>query len=821
MMSAGNATERRRLELSGVVQGVGFRPFVHRLATGLGLSGTVTNVDGRVVVEVEGGAESLASFERRIVDDAPPTARIASLRSVLETGTRSGTATGAGAAAEHSGFSILDSGSTIDTSPAERAFVPPDVATCDRCIAELNDPADRRFGHPFITCTNCGPRFTIIRDLPYDRPATTMSGFDMCAACEAEYTDPGDRRFHAQPIACRDCGPTLEWIPTAPSGDPQPDDPIAAAARCLADGGIVAIKGLGGFHIGCQADDDEAVLELRRRKRRPDKPFAVLVADLAMARTLAHVSEAEAELLTSPARPIVLCRARDDADGLAVVSRSVAPGNPLIGVMIAYTPVHHLLFGCPVDGDADGRRRLGPLVMTSGNLGGEPIAHDDVDALGRLGPLVDGFLTNDRPIHLPCDDSVMRIVDGHPMPIRRARGHAPMPIAIPVDAGHDTERSVLAVGGELKNAFCLAAGDHAWMSQHIGDMENLETLEAFTASVERFTAFYDVRPAIVAADPHPAYLSSGWARTNHGDRVVEVQHHHAHVAAVMAEHGLVPREPVLGVAFDGTGDGQDGSIWGGELLVADAVNATRVGHLRPVSLPGGDAAVRHPWRIALSHLRTAGIAWADDLPPVQAATESELRLLESQLDRNLHCVPTSSMGRFFDALASLTGLRHAISYEAQAAIELEIAAATWSGDTPKWTFSLSDPTPLLEAVVEAVRSGRALGAIALGIHRAIAAGVAAEVVDVARAHGLSTVALSGGVFQNALLVEYLSDNLRSAGLDVRTHRLVPPNDGGLALGQAYVARSRAIARSRDSARSHPNETDSAGAESSVHQKKAG
>ncbi len=761
-------TVRARFEVMGLVQGVGFRPFVHRLATELGLDGMVGNDATQVFIECSGPADSVAEFETRLRSDAPPLAVVTEVRRVRSTGPRP----------SGRGFSIAESGP--GDRDAGRTFVAPDTAVCEDCRREMHDPADRRFGHPFITCTNCGPRFTITRSLPYDRSATTMVGFEMCVECREEYENPADRRFHAQPIGCHGCGPRLDWLDT--HGRPLPGDPIDAARERLASGDIVAIKGLGGFHLAVDATDSDAVAELRTRKHRPDKPFAVMVADLGEAGRLAEISEAEAELLRSPARPIVLCRAL----ATSPLSSLVAPGNPLIGIMLPYTPVHLLLF--------ETGPGLGPIVMTSGNAGGEPICHRDDHVVTRVGPMVDAILTHDRPIHVPCDDSVVRMTGRGLLPIRRSRGYAPMPLALPPGppASSPSGRSILAVGGELKNAFCVTNGSHAWMSQHIGDMENLETLEAFTTSIDQFCDLYDLRPDIVVADTHPAYRSSAWARSNHGDRIVEVQHHHAHVAAVMAEHGLDPEVAVLGIAFDGTGDGSDGTIWGGEQLVATATTAERIAHLRHTPLPGGDAAVRHPWRVALSHLRSAGVEWTDDLPPVAAAAVHERQLLAQQLERDLGCVPTSSMGRLFDALASLVGLRHTISYEAQAAIDLEIAAAAWSGPTPSFTFTLADPGPLFVGVVSALRTHVPVGAIARACHRAIAEGVGNEVVSECRRRGIDTVVLSGGVFQNVLFTDMLVDQLTSADVEVHTHRLVPPNDGGLALGQALIAHQRAL-----------------------------
>jgi hydrogenase maturation protein HypF len=749
-----------RIEVTGIVQGVGFRPFVHRLAHELGIDGSVGNDSTRVFLDVAGLADAIGELVRRLVDDAPPLARVDHV------------ARHRSDAVVEPGFRIVESRSVAGA----RTLVPPDTAVCDDCVAELFDPADRRYRHPFVTCTNCGPRFTIIRDLPYDRPATTMADFAMCPACAAEYADPGDRRYHAQPIACHDCGPVLSFRPG--NGDPPTgrDAALDRAVDALRTGLTVAVKGLGGFHLACDATSSEAVRRLRDRKHRPDKPFAVLVRDLDAARRIAEIDDAEAAQLTSPARPIVLLRARVDTD----LSPLVSPGNPLVGVMLPHTPVQHLLI----------RGVAGALVLTSGNIGGEPIAYRDGD-LDRLAPLCDAVLTHDRPIHLPCDDSVVRVVDGALLPVRRARGYAPVPVG-----WWPAERTVLAVGGELKNTFCLASRDHAWVSQHVGDMENIETLAAFEASVERFCALYGIAPDVVAVDAHPGYATTGWARRHHGERVVPVQHHHAHIAAVMAEHGLAPTDRVLGFAFDGTGYGPDGTIWGGEVLLADAAGAERVGHLATVPLPGGDAAIRNPYRVALAHLAAAGVAWSDDLAPVRQLEPVERGLLERQLATGFGCVATSSMGRLFDAVASLLGLRHRVSYEAQAAIDLEIAAVRVDGSDLDVRFTIADgcfdAAPVVTGLIAAGRAGASTGELAHGFHVAVAELVHDLAVAGCAAGGTDRVVLSGGVFQNALLVSMCVARLRRSGIDPLTHRLVPPNDGGLALGQAFVAAHRPV-----------------------------
>lgn len=756
MVTSVAARASARFEVEGVVQGVGFRPFVHRIAVQGGLDGIVGNDTSKVFIEVSGPAAAIDRFASQLVDESPPLAHVERVhRSAIQE-------------VVHTGFRIVES----TQSNGERTLIAPDTAPCDDCRAEFRDPADRRHLHPFITCTNCGPRFTIITGLPYDRPSTTMADFEMCARCAVEYDDPADRRYHAQPIACHDCGPTLR-LTTATGTFGTGDDPVGRAAAELRAGNTVAIKGLGGFHLACVAVDDAAVERLRRRKHRPDKPFAVMVPDLETAQRLAVVSDAEAAQLSAPSRPVVLLRAR--ANELA---ESVAPGNPLVGIMLPSTPIHELLFllGLP------------PLVMTSANLSGEPLVSRD-DEVERLQELCDAVLTHDRRIHVPCDDSVVRMAGEVLLPIRRARGFAPLPV--PVGAAR---RSVLAVGGELKNAFCLASPTHAWMSQHIGDMENLATLEAFERSVAQFAEMYDVQPDVVAVDAHPGYATSRWGRRHHADRVVEVQHHHAHIAAVMAEHECDPADQVIGMAFDGTGYGDDGSIWGGEVMVADAQGFDRVAHLAPVQLPGGDAAVRHPNRVALAHLDAADIEWADDLPPIRQLTPTERTLLRQQLDLDVACVPTTSMGRLFDAVASLLDLRHTVTYEAQAAIDLEIAADRCTAPIEPYVFDLSggllDQRPVVAAVVRDLRSGVLVDSIARAFHDAVVQAVVDIAAAIREQRGIGVVALSGGVFQNALLTRLCVRHLEETGFRCLTHHLVPPNDGGLALGQAFVAAHR-------------------------------
>ncbi len=777
-----------RIEVTGVVQGVGFRPFVYRIAADLGLSGQVGNRASVVFIDVSGTAAALDEFSRRLCAEAPPLARIACV-------TRSTISNPPPACSGP--FSIAAS----EQDSGNRTHVPPDATICQQCVEELSDPANRRFAHPFITCTNCGPRFTIIRDLPYDRPFTTMDTFAMCGDCATEYGNPLDRRYHAQPISCHDCGPTLrlqsvttelaQEIPPGSAIDPRDTSRqvLDRARRILSEGGVLAVKGTGGFQLACDATNAAAIQTLRERKRRPDKPFAVMVASVEKARRLAHINAIEEEQLRSVAAPIVLLEARSSSP----LSSLVAPGNPLVGIMLASTPVHHLLLGGGV----------GVLVLTSGNPSGTPIIHRDED-IGELESLADAVLTHDREIHVPCDDSVIRVVGEELLPVRRARGYAPIPLTMT-----HARRRVLAVGAELKNTFCLVGGSgHAWISQHIGDMGNLETMNAFEALVDQYQSMYEVeldsQSDLIVADKHPGYLSTRWAERAseiRGVPLLKVQHHHAHVCAVMAEHQLDPATRVIGFAFDGTGFGDDGSIWGGEVLLADGQHFDRVASLTPVELPGNDAAARTPFRSAYAHLCASRIARSAELAPVASLEQSERDLLERQLASGFGCITTTSMGRLFDAVASLLGLRQEISFEAQAAIELEILAGQilvgseveLSGgyhfglDTDQEAGRMMiDQAVVVSALVDDIIGGADPPTMAWRFHR----GVADMIVDVSLAMsdrvGSIPVVLSGGVFQNALLASMCTDALHRAGLQCLTHRLVPANDGGLALGQAYI-----------------------------------
>lgn len=760
----------RRVVVEGVVQGVGFRPFVFGLAARHGVAGWVRNTDAGVELTLEGAPEAIDAFLAGLAAQAPPLACIDAVR--VEPATPAG----------YAAFEIRGSRGGEGVQP-----VPPDVAACDACLREVLDPADRRFGYPFTTCTHCGPRFTIIRAVPYDRPTTTMAGFTMCAACQAEYDDPADRRFHAQPNACPACGPHLTL--TDPAGRPLAGDPLAGVRGLLAAGRIVALKGIGGFHLACDAADEAAVQRLRARKGREAKPLALMAQDLAVAERLCYLDEAARGLLRSPARPIVLARRREGAP----VAPSVAPGVDTLGVMLPYAPLHHLLFAGP--------GAVPPaLVLTSGNRSEEPIAIDDTDALARLAGIADAFLLHDRPIQVRCDDSVVRVAAGAPLPIRRGRGYAPYPVRLPFPV-----RPILACGAELKSTVCLTRGPYAFVSPHVGDLESYETYAAYEAMVARMAALFQVRPEAVAHDRHPAYLSSRFARQMDGTLPrVAVQHHHAHVAACMAEHRLLG--PVIGVAFDGTGYGADGQVWGGEVLVADYAGFTRAAHVGYVPMPGGDRAVREPFRMALAHLRSAGLDWDPDLPPVAAASADEQRIVSRQIERRVNAPLTSSVGRLFDAVASLLGVRHRARYEAQAAIELAALAEAGAGADGagrpyavvlkgEWPIVV-DPAPIVRSVAVSFRAGVPVPVVAARFHATLVAAVVEVCRRLLRATGITRVVLSGGVFQNVALLEGVRQGLAASGLEVFSHRLVPPNDGGLALGQAVVAEAQ-LARGAD------------------------
>lgn len=744
---------RKRFRIEGIVQGVGFRPFVYGVATRLQLAGFVLNDAAGVMLEVQGRAEAVAAFRAALGTELPPLAVLERLDEEdvpIEAPTT---------------FEIR---SSEQEGAARAAPISPDVATCAACLGEVSDASDRRYRYPFTNCTSCGPRFTITTAVPYDRPNTTMASFEMCPRCAREYADPGDRRFHAQPIACPDCGPSLRLVDAR--GAPLDDAALEAAARILCDGGIVAVKGLGGYHLACDATNEAAVAALRRRKRREEKPFAVMAPTLEAARLIADITREESAVLASRRRPIVLLRRRPEAP----VAASVAPGNRQLGVMLPYTPLHELLLG------EVGRL----LVLTSGNLSDEPIAHRDEDALTRLDGIADAFLVHDRAIHVRCDDSVVRVVDGRDYPLRRARGYAPEPLTV----DRPFARPVLGAGPELKHTFCFGVGDRAILSHHIGDLESWEAMSAFLEGVEHFASVFDVKPEIVAHDLHPEYLSSKWAQSLDGVEKVAIQHHHAHIAACLADNRRAG--PVIGLALDGAGFGDDRTIWGCEVLACDLETYERATHLRYVALPGGAAAVREPWRMAATYLDAAFGSRAGelDLDFVRRTRERWPPILKLGAT-GVNAPPTSSAGRLFDAAAALCGVRDRVSYEGQAAAQLEQIAGP---DVDlAYPFPLEDGrldgVELIAALAEDLAGGRTVPEAAAAFHNGIASGLVHACEAVRAERGLSTVALSGGTWQNLLLLQRVRAGLGAAGFEVLIHRRVPANDGGISLGQAVIA----------------------------------
>ena len=828
---------RTAVRVEGIVQGVGFRPFVYSLATSLGLAGLVGNDSDGVFAEVEGPAEAVEKFLLALARDAPPLARIERITTAALP--RQGSTS----------FSIALS----EPGPERRTLVSADTATCPDCLAELFDPGDRRFGYPFINCTNCGPRFTIVRDVPYDRPLTTMASFEMCDRCAAEYHDPADRRFHAQPTCCPACGPRLSLLDreeTELSGQP-----LVAAAGLLRQEMVLAVKGLGGYHLAVDASSEDAAAALRARKHREDKPFAVMVADVPEASRLCEVDEAAAALLASGRRPIVLLPRRPGA----AVAPSVAPGNRQLGVMLPYTPLHHLLL------QETGR----PMVLTSGNVSDEPIVYRDGDVAERLSEIADAFLAHDRAIQVRTDDSVVRAFRGREAVLRRSRGYVPEPIAVPTRFA----RPVLACGAELKNTFCLAKGSHAFISHHIGDLENAETLQSFTEGIEHFRRLFDITPEVIAHDLHPEYLSTkyaldlaergvvapgrraepgvagpagagpagagpagagpggagpggaepaagaagnwwpwdadpveaetgragaGTADAGRGSagageiRLVGVQHHHAHIASCLADNGEAG--PVIGVAFDGTGFGTDGTIWGGEFLIADLAGFERGGHLAPVPMPGGAAAIRQPWRMAAAYLDDAYPDGPPDGLDVATRNQRQWSQVITMARRGINSPVTSSAGRLFDAVAAILGVRDEINYEGQAAVELEQLAdpaergayGAGAGGTAAGPLVIAG-RDLVRAVVDDLAAGTSRNVIAARFHNGVAGLITQACLLLRDRHGLSDVALSGGVFQNLLLLHAAVAQLEEHGFRVLVHSRVPCNDGGISLGQAVIA----------------------------------
>jgi hydrogenase maturation protein HypF len=770
---AGIARRRVAARVSGTVQGVGFRPFAFRLAGELDLGGFVLNDERGVGLEVEGDPERVGEFLRRLAAEAPPLAAVEGVD-----------ATEIEATGEHE-FGIRPSARAGEP----QALVSPDAATCDACLAELFDPADRRYRYPFLNCPECGPRFTIVRAVPYDRSATTMAGFEMCAACRAEYEDPADRRFHAEPNACPECGPRARLA--ASGGEaldhaPHPDV-VAAATALLTEGAIVAVKGVGGYHLACRAREGPAVAELRRRKRRDGKPFALLVRDLAAARELVELTPAEERLLVGRERPILVARRRPGA----AVAAAVAPGRMDLGVMLPHSPLHHLLA-------ADAGE---PLVMTSGNVSEEPIAYRDSEAMERLDSIADAFLLHDRPIHVRAEDSVVRALDPGlreaPLTIRRSRGYVPRSIALSPPA----HQPILACGAELKSTFCLAGGSRAWVGPHVGDLKNFEALRSFREGVAHFERLFALAPALVAHDLHPDYLSTRYALGREGVGHVGVQHHHAHLAACLAEHGV--RGPAVGAIYDGSGYGLDGTAWGGEILVGDAASFERAGMLRPVLLPGGDAAVREPWRMACAWLAAAFEEPSPRLPPgLRFEVEPpEWEAVGALLRGGVASPPTTSAGRLFDAVAAIAGLRARAAHEGQAASELEaVARPDERGAYPLELVEgpgvggaplVLDPGETIRALTAEVEAGVEPGVVSARFHNALAAATASACAAAAEAYGVGDAVLSGGVFQNRLLLERTAERLRAAGLRVLIPERLPPNDGGISYGQAAVAAARA------------------------------
>jgi hydrogenase maturation protein HypF len=768
--------ERRRIEVGGIVQGVGFRPFVYLAARSRGLAGFVLNGPAGVTIEVEGPPARIDDFLLEVAGSPPPGAVVdrCAAAPIPARGERE--------------FRIVES----LTEGARSALISPDLATCADCLREVLDPADRRHGYPFTNCTRCGPRFTIMEEVPYDRERTSMRRFRMCPDCAREYRDPADRRFHAEPVACPACGPRLDLVqpgsgpaPPAPAGAGA-SDPLARAVGLLRAGGIVAVKGIGGFQLACDARSEAAVGLLRRRKRRPAKPFAVMAGDLDAARALAEVEPIAAASLSSPANPIVLLPAKREG-GLAA---GVAPDTDAVGLLLPTSPLHHLLL----------RGFQGPIVMTSGNVTDEPIARTNDEARARLGAIADAFLEHDREVVARYDDSVVRILDGGETVLRRARGYAPRPLEMP----DPVPRPILAVGGHLKAAFCLAAGGRAFLSQHIGDLDGAPAIEGFEAALARYRSLFDIEPEVVAHDLHPDYASTRLAaRLFPPERRVAVQHHHAHIAACLAEHGK--RGPAIGVAFDGAGYGPDGTVWGGEILIADLGGYRRAASLATVPMPGGEAAAREPWRMAAAHLRSAFGAGFAALPIefCRRLDPARWRPLARAVERGVNAPLTSSAGRLFDAVASLAGLRDVNLHEGHAAMMLEAAARSSevpaieiaAGRAPgAYPLPLEEGDPMLlrvaaliRGVVEDLRAGAPAALIAARFHGSLARGAMEACLALRERTGIGLAVLSGGSFQNKVLLEALAALLRERGFDVLTHRRAPPNDGGVAYGQAAVA----------------------------------
>ena len=741
-----------RVDISGIVQGVGFRPFVYKLALDNNLKGTVLNNERGVQIRLEGLKKDVDAFLEAL-KTPPPIALIETIDIIPAP--RVG----------YSNFKIEKS----QKAGAVQAFIPPDVAVCNDCIGELFDPADRRYGYPFINCTNCGPRFTIIKDIPYDRPHTTMAQFEMCDKCRVEYEDPLNRRFHAQPVACPDCGPHVTLIDKTGKAIETPN-PVEETARLLEAGKIVAIKGLGGFHLACDAYNEKAVSELRKRKYREDKPFAIMCRDISVARKLCKFGDEISEILQSPQSPIVILPRRDDD----LVSPSVAPGHRFLGIMLPYTPLHHLIFS------------YGPetLVMTSGNLSDEPIVFTNNEALKRLHNIADYFLINDRDIYIRCDDSVIKPFRNGKTFFRRARGYVPFPVKLGKQAS-----SVLSCGAELKNTFCLTKGNYAFISHHVGDLENWETFTAFEQGIEHFKKLFEINPEAVVYDLHPDYLSTQYALSLDIPRI-GIQHHYAHALSCMAEYNLT--SPLVAIIMDGTGYGTDGTIWGCEFLKVDTSTFERLGHLRYIRLPGGERAIREPWRIAAAYLeRTIGTEWDKfDLPFCRNINHRDWEVLKKSMQLGHNAPLCSSAGRLFDAVSALLGVRSKINYEGQAAIELEQLAVP---ETHFYSYSIEqkdssfivDPDPIFEDVINDIKNHVGTDVISGRFHLTMARIIGDTASKMRDLTGYSEIVLSGGVFQNHFLLELAVQILEEKGFKVYINQKVPANDGGISLGQAY------------------------------------
>ena len=775
-----NQSAAYRILVNGIVQGVGFRPFIYNLAIRYQLVGWVRNTSSGVEIEVSGPSHQLENFLTSIKEEAPPLSRIESLEHE---------------AIQRDGFEDFQ----IHGSHAvEGDYQPisPDVSICADCLQEMLTPADFRYRYPFINCTNCGPRFTIIKDIPYDRPETTMADFNLCPKCKEEYQDPLNRRFHAQPVACPECGPEI-WIEKSSQANTklaERDQALLVTQQLLSEGKIAAIKGLGGFHLACDAENPAAISDLRKRKNRPAKPLAVMMPDLVTIKKYCHVSQQEADLLTSPQRPILLLDRNPDHP----LPESIAPGQNTLGVMLPYTPLHYLLF---TNQDQFPQAPYQVLVMTSANFRGTPILTENEQVRNQLAEIADFYLLHDREIHIHCDDSVLRAVpqqetkDQQYFPIRRSRGYAPQPLTTSLSGP-----AVLAVGAELKNTFCHTREDNAFLSQHLGDLKNFQTLSSFERSIRHFEHLFRIQPALLVHDLHPDYLSTRYAMDraeNEGIPTLGVQHHHAHIASCLADNKDPGEEPVIGMAFDGIGYGDDGKIWGGEVLLADYQTFQRISHLEYFPLPGGDLAIREPWRIALALLDHLGIPWDPALPAVAyAQSRAEIMpgvkpidVLQKQLDSQTNTLQTSSLGRLFDAASALFGVRQVISYEGQAAIELEALLDPAETGIYPLEFSPDNTVSLTSLITEMIkdfRQGVQLPTLSGRFHNSLAALVLELAKQAKRSHSLNRVALSGGVWQNMSLLTKTIDTLSGAGFQVLTHHQIPPNDGGISLGQAAV-----------------------------------